>query len=96
MACLLMSRVSSWATKVRLPSPAADEMGLTRARLLGWPAQHKAISAFFELCPTPSSFMEASARPETILAAIKPLGLFDQRMIGLVAVSQTTKPPLTC
>ena len=32
--------------------------------------------------------MEATARPETILAAIKPLGLFDQRMIGLVAVSQ--------
>ena len=38
--------------------------------------------------------MEATARPETILAAIKPLGLFDQRMIGLVAVSQhaTTRP----
>lgn len=33
--------------------------------------------------------MEATARPETILAAIKPLGLFDQRMIGLVAVSPT-------
>ena len=36
--------------------------------------------------------MEATARPETILAAIKPLGLFDQRMIGLVAVSPTAKP----
>ena len=38
--------------------------------------------------------MEATARPETILAAIKPLGLFDQRMIGLVAVSPTAKPPV--
>ena len=66
-------------------------MGLTRASSawLGGPAQHKAISAFFELCPTPSAFMEATARPETVLAAIKPLGLFDQRMIGLVAVSPT-------
>ena len=37
--------------------------------------------------------MEATARPDTILAAIKPLGLFDQRMIGLVAVSQHTTRP---
>ena len=50
VACVLMSRVSSWATK------------------------HECISKFFQAFPTPTAAL--AAKPDAVLAIIKPLGLF--------------------
>ena len=45
-----------------------------------------AIAAFFEACPTPSALIDAA--PEKLQAIMHPLGLFENRMKSLVAVSQ--------
>ena len=61
VACVLMSRVSSWATK------------------------HECISKFFQAFPTPTAAL--AAKPDAVLAIIKPLGLFPNRYRSLVEVS---------
>ena len=45
-----------------------------------------AIAAFFSTCPTPSALIDAA--PETLQAIMHPLGLFENRMKSLVALSQ--------
>ena len=62
VACVLMSRVSSWNTK------------------------HTAISGFFAQWPTPSAVLDAE--PASFLPVMKPLGLFENRLRSLIAVSE--------
>jgi methyl-CpG-binding domain protein 4 len=62
VACVLMSRVSSWNTK------------------------HTAISGFFANWPTPSAVLDAE--PGNLLPVMKPLGLFENRLRSLIAVSE--------
>jgi methyl-CpG-binding domain protein 4 len=45
-----------------------------------------AIAAFFSACPTPSALIDAA--PEQLQAIMHPLGLFENRMKSLVAISQ--------
>jgi len=45
-----------------------------------------AIAAFFSNWPTPSAALEAA--PEALAAVMHPLGLFDNRLQSIVAVSQ--------
>ena len=62
IACVLMSRVSSWDTK------------------------HRCISAFFERFPTPSDALHATS--EQMLEVMKPLGLFENRLRSVTAVTE--------
>ena len=65
--CVLMSRVSSWATK------------------------HRCISAFFSAFPTPSDFLESvveRGEHSALKGMINSLGLFDDRLKGLVAITE--------
>ena len=67
VCCVLMSRVSSWATK------------------------HRCISDFFAAYPTPSAFLEGVVQKgdhSSLHAIIKSLGLFDDRLKGLVGVTE--------
>jgi hypothetical protein len=66
--CVLMSRVSSWATK------------------------HRCISGFFEAFPAPSVFLEQvvnQGQHGALKGIIASLGLFDDRLKGLVGITET-------
>ena len=58
------------------------------SRVSSWKTKHECISAFFEKYPTPTAFAEES-KPANVLAAIKSLGLFDDRLRSLVALTDT-------
>ena len=58
------------------------------SRVSSWKTKHECISAFFEKYPTPTAFAEES-KPANVLTAIKSLGLFDDRLRSLVALTDT-------
>ena len=58
------------------------------SRVSSWKTKHECISAFFEKYPTPTAFAEESDSAN-VLAAIKSLGLFDDRLRSLVALTDT-------
>ena len=65
--CVLMSRVSSWATK------------------------HRCISGFFEAFPSPSVVLEQvvnQGQHGALKEIIASLGLFDDRLKGLVGITE--------
>ena len=58
------------------------------SRVSSWKTKHECISAFFEKYPTPTAFAEESDSAN-VLTAIKSLGLFDDRLRSLVALTDT-------
>lgn len=50
-----------------------------------WDVKHNTISAFFAKYPTPTHALRA--KPDDVLAVIRPLGLFPTRFRSLVEVS---------
>ena len=58
------------------------------SRVSSWKTKHECISAFFEKYPTPTAFAEESDSAN-VLEAIKSLGLFDDRLRSLVALTDT-------
>ena len=58
------------------------------SRVSSWKTKHECISAFFEKYPTPTAFAEESDSAK-VLTAIKSLGLFDDRLRSLVALTDT-------
>ena len=58
---------------------------LLMSRVSSWETKHRCISAFFELAPTPTDFL--GAKTDAIREIIGPLGLFDNRMKGLAALT---------
>lgn len=48
--------------------------------------KERCISGFFELCPTPSAFLDTD--PELLLPVLRSLGLFPNRLAALVDVTQ--------
>jgi len=58
------------------------------SRVSSWKTKHECISAFFEKYPTPTAFAEESDS-NNIFGAIRSLGLFDDRLRSLVALTDT-------
>ena len=58
------------------------------SRVSSWKTKHECISTFFEKYPTPTAFAEESDSAK-VLTAIKSLGLFDDRLRSLVALTDT-------
>ena len=56
------------------------------SRVSSWNTKHRCISGFFEHYPTPSSFA-AETQWANVKALINPLGLFDDRLQSLVALT---------
>ena len=52
-----------------------------------WATKHKCVAGFFAAFPTPTSFNERAQSPEVVREVIGPLGLFDNRMKGLVSLT---------
>ena len=61
------------------------------SRCSSWDTKHRCISGFFAAYPTPSTFLEKVVKGEEVSACkeiVHSLGLFDDRLKGLVAITQ--------
>jgi len=56
------------------------------SRVSSHETKERCISSFFELCNTPSKYMSTPAA--TMIATIRPLGLTENRMRSLLAISE--------
>lgn len=59
---------------------------LLMSRVSSAKVKTEVIAAFFAACPTPSALLDQT--PETLKAIMNPLGLFENRVQSLVALSQ--------
>mmetsp|Transcript_19185 Transcript_19185/g.40206 ORF Transcript_19185/g.40206 Transcript_19185/m.40206 type:complete len:349 (-) Transcript_19185:62-1108(-) len=57
------------------------------SRVSSWETKHACISAFFERFPTPTDLQRAEDLDKKVLEVIQPLGLFENRIKALMAVT---------